>query len=145
MEKMKIELYRTYLEKETTGIAHVLEQNTGDLLYTFVTVELPWLDNQRSISCIPEGSYPLVKNTNPDHIKKFGEHFDIFDVPNRAGIKIHCGNYYTQIRGCILPGKQLVDINGDKVPDVNYSREVLAKIYSLLPDKCTIDIKKSNK
>lgn len=141
---MIVELFRTYREKETTSIAHVINDSV-DVVYTFVTVELPWKDNQRRISCIPEGEYKLVKNKNPEHIKKFGNHFDILNVPDRDGIKIHCGNYYTQILGCVLPGKSLVDINGDGEPDVNYTRIVLDKLFEILPDESIIRIKKSSK
>jgi hypothetical protein len=64
------------------------------------TLELPWRDNQRSISCIPTGTYQVVERTSP----KFKDHLHVLKVPGRSYILIHAGNTHNDIRGCILPG-----------------------------------------
>ncbi len=64
------------------------------------TIELPWLNNQRQISCIPEGSYELVKRYSP----KFGWHLHLQGVKGRDMILIHpANNAIIELRGCIAP------------------------------------------
>ncbi len=65
-----------------------------------VTLELPWLDNRRQVSCIPEGTYPLTPIDSP----KYGSTWLLENVPNRSEILIHVGNYPKDSRGCILAG-----------------------------------------
>jgi hypothetical protein len=59
--------------------------------------ELPWKENQHDISCIPTGIYQCKWDGSIGQYRLSG-------VPNRGGIKIHKGNWATQILGCILPG-----------------------------------------
>jgi len=74
------------------------------------TLELPWRDNQRSISCIPAGEYPVKIRISP----KYGEIYWVQNVPERSFILIHWGNwagdeskgYKSNVNGCILLGKQ---------------------------------------
>jgi hypothetical protein len=64
------------------------------------TIELPWRDNQRRISCIPEGRYRVVKRYTP----KFGWHCLLLDVPDRSLILIHAFNdALKESKGCIAP------------------------------------------
>jgi len=73
------------------------------------TLELPWRDNKKSISCIPEGSYNVKMRISP----KYGKVYWVSDVPNRSFILIHSGNFAgdtskkfkTHVNGCILLGK----------------------------------------
>lgn len=65
-----------------------------------VTLELPWKDNARNISCIPQERYKCVRVNS----RKFGETFQLIDVPNREGILIHWGNTIKDTEGCILLG-----------------------------------------
>lgn len=64
------------------------------------TLELPWLNNQKLVSCIPDGEYRIavVKSA------KFGTCVHILGVPNRTGILIHAGNTIEDTKGCILVG-----------------------------------------
>jgi hypothetical protein len=74
------------------------------------TLELPWRDNKRSISCIPAGSYSVKVRLSP----KYGQAYWVSDVPDRSFILIHSGNwagdtsknFKTHVNGCILLGKQ---------------------------------------
>lgn len=74
------------------------------------TLELPWRDNQKSISCIPAGEYKL----SPYPSSRFGEVYIVNDVPNRTGILIHTGNTADDIQGCILVGDSYGKLNGKK-------------------------------
>ncbi len=64
------------------------------------TLEEPWKDNQREISCIPTGTYKL-KEHDGTHFKDVWE---VCNVPNRTAILIHAGNTIKDTRGCILVG-----------------------------------------
>ena len=82
----------------TLGFLHI---QTTNLVWRCKTLELPWLDNTPGISCIPKGNYTCrrVKSS------KFGETFQVCDVPNRQGILFHAGNSAPKdTRGCILLG-----------------------------------------
>lgn len=74
------------------------------------TLELPWRDNQKGISCIPAGEYKL----SPYPSSRFGEVYIVNDVPNRTGILIHTGNTADDIQGCILVGDSYGKLNGKK-------------------------------
>jgi hypothetical protein len=64
------------------------------------TIELPWKNNKRSISCIPAGRYRLVKREHPKH----GSQLLLANVPNREGILIHPANFaLRELQGCIAP------------------------------------------
>ena len=75
-------LKRTYFPEGTQG---VLEWNGTLVCYT---IELPWLGNQKRISCIPEGEYILQKRFSP----KFKWHLHLMNVPGRDLILIHPAN-----------------------------------------------------
>lgn len=133
--KIKALLTRKEMEKkQTLGDLEISEsENT---IFNCKTIELPWLNNQRNISCIPAGTYTVVKRTS----EKYGTHFQILNVPDRAMILIHAGNYYTQTQGCILVGTGYQDINQDNVRDVVESKKTLLKIYALMPDRFELKI-----
>lgn len=96
---MEIVLHRMYLPEATHGLLQL-----GDYRISF-TLELPWVSNQRSISCIPEGRYELRRRYSP----RFKEHFEVVDVPDRTAILIHpANNAQRELRGCIAPVSQLL-------------------------------------
>jgi len=64
------------------------------------TLEPPWLQNAPYISCIPTGCYWAQKVVSP----RFGETFEITDVPGRSKILFHAGNYVSNTHGCVLLG-----------------------------------------
>jgi hypothetical protein len=66
---------------------------------TFPTLELPWQQNQRSISCIPAGTYPWQKIRRSSNR---GHAIWIRDVPNRSEILVHQGSKPHHSKGCVL-------------------------------------------
>lgn len=96
------------------------------------TLELPWRSNDQNISCIPEGSYPVIKAISP----RFGNVFYLRDVPSRSGILIHSGNSVVDTRGCVLVG---LDASDQKVLQ---SRLAMDRLYSKLPDNFELEITK---
>lgn len=122
---MKVCLERyDYGEKQTTGRLFVYDDD-GRLRLNLFTLELPWKKNKRRVSCIPEGTYKVIKHNSP----KFKQSFWIKNVKGRSEILIHAGNFYTQILGCILVGLDARDINGDGLTDVVSSRRAIERLY----------------
>jgi len=68
------------------------------------TLELPWKDNQRRISCIPEGEYKARLRLARESATRDYLHLLVQDVPNRDYILFHRGNSAKDTRGCILVG-----------------------------------------
>lgn len=66
-----------------------------------VTLEEPWRDNQRSVSCIPAGEYPWFKRVSP---KRGYEVIELRDVPDRSNVQLHIGNTLDHTEGCVLVG-----------------------------------------
>ena len=89
-------------------------------------LELSDKDNLRNVSRIPAGSYRVIKHLSP----RFGPSLWIRDVPGRSEILIHFGNYYTNTRGCILPGKAFLDMNKDGLVDVTDSKRTMGELLS---------------
>ena len=113
--------------RQTCG-RFILIDDKGDTIYQCASLELPWKDNQRNVSCIPEGKYNVSKKDSP----KFGKGtFAINDVPGRSNILIHPGNFTREIQGCILLGERFSDIDKDKITDVVRSRATINKVKSL--------------
>jgi len=67
-----------------------------------LTLERPWLDNQRGVSCIPAGRYRCTRVRSP----KFGITFEVQGVPERTHILFHRGNTIDDTEGCILIGEE---------------------------------------
>lgn len=112
-----------YEKKQTLGY---INTKAGKMF----TLELPDLNNQRRISCIPLGEYEVVRR----YSEKFGYHYHVLNVPDRDSILIHRGNFHSQILGCILVGTKLADINGDGYLDVTNSAIALKKMLETYPD-----------
>ena len=132
---LKLQIIRLQSDdKQTLGQGYVFDGL--DKVFEFKTLELPWLDNQRNISCIRAGKYKVEKRISP----KFGWTFHIKNVRERSHILIHSGNYYTQIRGCILVGKKFTDINDDGCLDVNDSVPTIVLLLEIMPDDFDLNI-----
>lgn len=92
----------------------------------FVTLEEPWRDNQRSISCIPTGSYKVKPVNSP----KFGNTYEVTKVPDRSHILFHAGNTLNDTQGCILLGMQFAKIEGKSA--IVRSRDAMGRFINYL-------------
>jgi len=68
------------------------------------TLELPYRDNQRSISCIPAGEYKVRLRTARESSTRDYLHLLVEDVKDRSYILFHRGNSAKDTRGCVLVG-----------------------------------------
>ncbi|MGC1631631.1 MAG: DUF5675 family protein [Gelidibacter sp.] len=98
---MEFSLTRVYKSGGTNGTL------TLNGHFVCFTIELPWRENSRNISCIPEGAYEL----QPRYSDKHKAHLQVLDVFNRSQILIHAANEaLEELQGCIAPVMQLTGI-----------------------------------
>jgi len=88
----------TFTEKSTIGRLFINGESFCD------TLENPWIDNQRSISCIPKGNYKVRLRLARESATRDYLHLLVQDVPNRDWILFHRGNTAKDTSGCILVG-----------------------------------------
>lgn len=94
----------------------------------FYTVERPWLNNERNISCIPTGTYKvgfLPRSASG----RYRNVYHLLGVSGRSGILIHNGNLVDHSRGCIILGLRKGKL-GNKFAVLN-SRTAIRKLNSL--------------
>lgn len=116
------------------GILEIFEDSK--MIFRCYTLELPWKNNARQISCIPTGTYDVV----PRYTQKYKNHFHVLNVPKRSYILLHSGNLPTQTRGCVICGLSKFDIDGDKIPDVANSKECMKQMTELIKAKWMLKI-----
>jgi hypothetical protein len=108
--KQILKLARDYAATNTSGLV------THNSNYVCQTLELPWLNNQKNISCICEGVFQLKKRFT----KKRGWHIWVTNVPNRDMILVHLGNDLDNkdgdkkidSLGCICPNEKIEMVKG---------------------------------
>jgi len=102
--------------------------------FSCFTLELPWRDNEKGISCIPPGEYQaIITKTN-----RYGLVYWLPKVDGRTSILIHWGNYAgdpikglkTHSMGCILLGKLLGFLGGQRA--VLNSRVAVSQFISAM-------------
>ena len=89
---------KTFTDKSTIGELFLNGEKMCD------TLELPYKDNQRRISCIPAGEYKARLRYPRESGSRDYLHILVKDVPNRDYILFHRGNNASHSRGCILVG-----------------------------------------
>lgn len=133
---MELVLQRAYFKEGTNGTLFSSDE------FLCHTIELPWINNKRNISCIPEGEYEV----EPRFSKRFQHHFILKNVKGRSFILFHPANdALKDLQGCIAPVTYLNGI-GRGV----YSRNAMQKLLSLVyqakdrKEKIVLTIKSQN-
>lgn len=121
--------------KETLGRIDVYDDLT--LIWSCKTVELPWRNNQRNISCIPSGTYQVKWSWSPKFERNL---FLVQNVTGRSGIRIHVANFVSQLAGCIAMGYNYYDINNDGILDVQKSGICLSSFHDLMYENFELKI-----
>lgn len=127
----------------------------GDL--SLVTIERPWIPSSicrggtKGVSCVPAGSYKLVRHNTDAHPMTWAlvnEDLDVVHFPGdsdssaaRTAVLIHPANWPFELRGCIAPGtRTAIDPkHGYMVCD---SRKAMKLIQDRMPwtDEHTLEI-----
>ena len=89
----------TFTDESTIGELFVNGERFCD------TLELPYRDNQRSVSCIPLGEYKVRLRYARESATRNYLHLLVQDVKDRSYILFHRGNTAKDTRGCILVGQ----------------------------------------
>lgn len=90
------------------------------------TVERPDEGNIPNVSCIPEGQYDCYRIMSP----KFGDTFEVSDVPGRSNILFHAANFPRDLKGCIGLGKEIGYIGQERA--VIESRSAVSSFMKLM-------------
>src|SRR5690606_2134376 len=123
-------LKRIYLDKAVHGRLYMGEE------LLVCTIELPWRQNARRISCIPEGVYAVRKR----YSEKFKWHLVLLEVPGRSGILIHPANDAAkELQGCIAPVTSVV--GEGKGTSSRAAMQKLMETYDLLKEKKPVTIR----
>ena len=121
-----LKLIRAYLDNCTIGEMYY----RGELVC--YTVERPWLDNKKSVSCIPAGTYRLLAYSSKGHPNSFIMENTALNVgrinTHRTYCLIHPANFPHEVEGCIGPGLKLHPTNWG----VSQSRKAMDKLRNLI-------------
>ena len=98
---MELQLFRNQFEGGTNGALFYHGK------FICFMIELPWKENMRNISCIPDGRYQLALWFTD----RFKHHLVVKNVPGRSGILVHPANdALKELRGCLAPVTHLTGI-----------------------------------
>ena len=126
----RVVLQRVWMdENQSTGSLIVLDKFRQPI-YISPCIERGDRNNERNVSNVPTGTYPLVWENSP----KFGMVWELKDVPNRSECKIHVANMWDEINGCIAPGTYLGELNADGYYDTMSSGDALKRFHLALTD-----------
>jgi len=115
-------------DKQTLGTFYVVGEDRT-VIFKSECIERGWQDNERNISCYPEGAYPLEL----EYSNKFGmDLWELKEIPNRSECKIHSANYARQLNGCTALGETRADIDGDGYYDVTNSKKTVDAFHKVM-------------
>jgi hypothetical protein len=75
-----------------------------------VTLEPPDQENERNISSIPAQQYECQRIVSP----RYGETFQVMNVPGRDHVLFHTGNVVDHTQGCIILAQYFGKLKGDR-------------------------------
>ncbi len=114
--------------KQTVGVLVIFDHNMNPL-FSCLTLERAWKNNEPNVSCIPLGEFHCVLEYSPAFDKLLWE---IYGVDGRTECKFHKANYWNQLNGCIGLGKQLLHIGSDNELDLTRSSDTMDLFHETL-------------
>ncbi len=115
---LSVERNMTCLDQSTIGRLIIDGQEVGR------TLELPWRNNETSVSRIPPGTYAASMRTDGAR----GWRVELADVRDRKKVQMHIGNYARETEGCILVGDNVTEDKGNKACMVTNSAATIDAI-----------------
>lgn len=130
-------LKRLELIRSPSGSQGTLGQIISGNKRLCYTLELPWKNNVKRVSCIPAGSYLCEMRRSP----KFGPVYEVTGVPNRSNILLHTGNwagdvglnFRSDVLGCIVLGLYAGVLKGQRA--VFVSRPAVTALQEAMASK----------
>ena len=114
--------------KQTVGVLVIYDYNMNPL-FSCLTLERAWENNEPNISCIPKGTYNCVL----EYSKAFNKLlWEIYGVEGRAECKFHAANFWNELNGCIGLGRQLLPIGRDEQLDLSDSKRTMELFHETL-------------
>ena len=132
-----IEATLTRIPQRTQTLGKLIVRQNNAVIFDCDTIELPWMNNQPQISCIPIGTYNVVYRESA----KYPRHYHIQNVPARSWILIHQANYVgsknpntrkADLLGCIGVGRGYADLNGDGIVELTRSNATLKQMLAVI-------------
>jgi hypothetical protein len=128
---MEIKLNRYWQdENQTSGVCTVIDDD-GFPLFSSLSLERGWRNNENNVSCVPVGEYDLVFEYSSRFKMKLWE---LKGVPGRSEAKFHASNYWYQLEGCIALGLRYKNLNSDNYRDLTNSADTLSAFHVALKD-----------
>ena len=125
-----VHLHRYFQNENQSLSTTVILNESRQPLFSSITLERGWRNNEKNVSCIPSGEYELHLEWSPKFKMMLWE---IYGVPDgRSECKFHSANYWYQLNGCIAPGREPKYLDRDKYLDVTASRNTLKAMHNAL-------------
>lgn len=130
-------------DEGTFGVLDAFAKDGG--LFSFQTLELPWRENAKGVSCVPAGDYVFRWRTDsPKHGECYEADPDA-EAPGRTNIQIHAANlagdeakgWKAELLGCIALGlkRGSLDIGGRRQSAVLSSKQAVRQFADLMERK----------
>ena len=127
--KPLIKIRRDTQDKNQTLGNCVVYDECNNPIFSALSLERGWRNNEQGVSCIPDGTYEVEL----EYSNRFNkELWEIKGVENRSECKFHSANYWFQLNGCIALGNRLADINNDGYRDVLASKNTMKAFHNAL-------------
>ncbi len=127
MELPILFLKRKLNNRNLTNLAGTLGKVYDDKEnFICVSLELPDLDNQTGISCIPTGIYECTRDETGKH-----QYYKVNGVKDREIVEIHPANKPSELRGCLAFGRKWAVVNSEAY--ISTSRPTLDNLLKRYP------------
>ena len=96
---------------------------------TLWTCEDLWRNNERNVSCIPDGTYRCDPHGwDAKSGTRFQKVWQVMGVSKRSAILLHAGNTHKDTSGCILVGKGIWNAGiTDSADAIEYLRKTIGE------------------
>lgn len=103
---------------------------------TIYTIERPWKNNEKKVSCIPAGTYICKPHitTNKKGVKR--KTWQLQNVKDRDGINFDIANYAHELLGCIAVGFG----NNKDTPMITNSANAMGYLLTIIGENTTWEL-----